>query len=298
MHKTHINSEKNKRASTSRFQLVGKGRSSACTGRLEPNSGKVFLVGAGPGDPELLTIKAYKLLQSADVVLYDSLISDDILAMIGPKVKRIHVGKRAHCHIASQSQINSQLVEHAQKGLRVVRLKGGDPFIFGRGGEELQELAKYQIPYEVVPGITAASGCASYAGIPLTHRDFAQSVRLVTAHQKEDETIDWKSLAAEKQTLVFYMGLLRNKVISDSLVANGLSSKTPVAVIENGTRNDQRVFVGQIGRLTELVEKNEIQMPALILVGEVVSLSKQLAWFKSNEEANIINESNVSAITA
>jgi len=298
MNKTHINSEKMKKASTTKFQLVGQGQSRVPNRLFVPNSGKVFLVGAGPGDPELLTLKAYKLLQSADVVFYDSLISDDILAMIGAKAKRIHVGKRAHRHIASQSQINNQLVEHAQKGLNVVRLKGGDPFIFGRGGEELQELAKHQIPYEVVPGITAASGCASYAGIPLTHRDFAQSVRLVTAHQKEGETIDWKSLAAEKQTLVFYMGLLRNKVISDSLVANGLNSTTPVAVIENGTRNDQRVLIGQIDRLTELVEENEIQMPALILVGEVVSLSKQLAWFKSNEETNIKNESNLSAITA
>lgn len=298
MNRTHINLETTERTSTSRFQLVGESGCNGFNSKLAAKSGKVFLVGAGPGDPELLTLKAYHLLQSADVVLYDSLISDDILAMIGPKAKRIHVGKRAHCHIASQTQINDQLVEHAQKGLTVVRLKGGDPFIFGRGGEELQELVKHQILYEVVPGITAASGCASYAGIPLTHRDFAQSVRLVTAHRKEDEAIDWQSLAAEKQTLVFYMGLMRNKVISDSLIANGLNSKTPVAVIENGTRKEQRVFVGQIDRLSELVEKNEIQMPALILVGEVVSLSKQLAWFNTEEAVSNLSESSVQALTA
>lgn len=246
--------------------------------------GKVYLVGAGPGDPDLLTLKAYRLLQTADVVLFDSLISKDILAMIGPQANQIHVGKRANCHIATQSEINRQLVTHARMGAMVVRLKGGDPFIFGRGGEELQVLVKNHIRYEVVPGITAASGCASYAGIPLTHRDFSQSVRLVTAHQKQRDTIDWQSLASENQTLVFYMGLLRNKLISDSLIKHGLNPKMPVAVIENGTRKNQRVFVGKIDQLEELVEKNNVQMPALILVGEVVALSEQLAWFESESE--------------
>jgi len=244
--------------------------------------GKVFLVGAGPGDPELLTLKAYRLLQSADVVLYDSLISDGILALIGTQANLIHVGKRAKCHIASQSKINQLLVDHAKQGLMVVRLKGGDPFIFGRGGEELQELVKHQIKFEVIPGITAASGCTSYAGIPLTHREYAQSVRLITAHQKEQETINWQSLAIEKQTLVFYMGLLRNKVISESLIKHGLPAKTPVAVVENGTRKEQRVLIGKIENLSELVEKNSIQMPALIIVGEVVSLASELSWFNSN----------------
>lgn len=251
--------------------------------------GKVYLVGAGPGDPELLTLKAFKLLQKADVVLYDSLISNDILEMIGSQAKLVHVGKRANCHLASQDQINQQLIEHAQQGLMVVRLKGGDPFIFGRGGEELQVLVANQISYEVVPGITAASGCASYAGIPLTHRDYAQSVRLITAHQKQQETIDWNSLAAEKQTLVFYMGLLRNKVISDSLIKHGLSAKTPVAIIENGTRENQRVFVGRIDQLSELVEEHNVLMPSLILVGEVVALSKQLSWFGTKQNGNIAN---------
>ncbi len=297
MNQTDINPETTQSILTSRFQLVGQSRSNDFNRQVIANAGRVFLVGAGPGDPELLTLKAYQLLQSADVIFYDSLISDEILAMIGPNVKRIHVGKRASCHIASQAQINSWLIEYAQKGLMVVRLKGGDPFIFGRGGEELQALNKHQIRFEVVPGITAASGCASYAGIPLTHRNFAQTVRLITAHQKEDETIDWQSLATEKQTLVFYMGLLRNKVISDSLVANGLSPKTPVAVIENGTRREQRVFIGQLDQLSELVEKNEIQMPALILVGEVVTLSKQLAWFNIDETAKNISEKRAQALT-
>lgn len=298
MNKTQHNSEIGGGVPNSRFKLVSQSWGEGYSKLPVTITGKVFLVGAGPGDPELLTIKAYKLLQSADVVLYDSLISDDILALIGPNAKCIHVGKRANSHIASQTQINNKLVEHAQKGMQVVRLKGGDPFIFGRGGEELQELVKHHIPYEVVPGITAASGCASYAGIPLTHRDYSQSVRLVTAHQKDDGVIDWKSLAAEKQTLVFYMGLLQNKVISDSLLVNGLNPKTPVAIIENGTRSDQRVFVGQIDRLSELVEENEIQMPALILVGEVVNLCKQFAWFKSDEAAKVSADSIMRVMSA
>ncbi len=281
-----------------KFRLVGYSEASPINDNKLKAAGKVYLVGAGPGDPELLTLKAYKLLQNAEVVLYDSLISDDILQMIGVKAELIHVGKRANCHIASQSQINQKLVEHAQKGSMVVRLKGGDPFIFGRGGEELQVLSDNQINYEVVPGITAASGCSSYAGIPLTHRDFAQSVRLITAHQKQQETIDWHSLAAEKQTLVFYMGLLRNKVISDSLIKHGLNAKTPVAVIENGTRENQRVLTGRLDQLSELVEENDIQMPSLILVGEVVALSKQLAWFNTTGEVKASTESAMRVLSA
>jgi len=241
--------------------------------------GKVFLVGAGPGDPELLTVKALKLLQKADVVLYDSLISDDILEMIRLDAMRVHVGKRANSHMTTQSEINRQLIKYARSGLIVVRLKGGDPLIFGRGGEELQALSEQKIPFEIVPGITAASGCASYAGIPLTHRDFSQSVRLVTAQQKASDQIDWVNLAIKKQTLVFYMGLLQNRTISESLIKNGLDSDTLVAIVENGTRENQRVITGRIVQLADLVEKNSIKMPALIIVGDVVGLSKQFAWY-------------------
>lgn len=241
--------------------------------------GKVYLVGAGPGDPELLTLKAYRLLQTADVILYDALISDEILDLVGKKTHKIYVGKRANAHHLNQIEINQLLVLHAKNGKSVVRLKGGDPFIFGRGGEELQALQQHQIPFEVIPGITAASGCASYAGIPLTHRDHAQSVQLVTAHQKDNAKVDWKALAKGQQTLVFYMGLMKNKQISHSLISNGLNPLTPVAVIENGTRNNQRVFTATISQLCELVKSNKLQMPALIIVGEVVALSKQLAWF-------------------
>jgi len=177
-------------------------------------AGEVFLVGAGPGDPDLLTIKAAKLLNTADVVLYDALISEDILSMVNDTAQKIHVGKRASCHFVSQAQTNQLLVKYAKQGKRVIRLKGGDPFIFGRGGEELQFLAEQHIPFQVVPGITAASGCTSYAGIPLTHRDFAQSVRLVTAHHKENGQVNWENLAQPNQTLVFYMGLMKNSVIS------------------------------------------------------------------------------------
>jgi len=243
-------------------------------------NGKVYLVGAGPGDPELITLKAYRLLQSADVVLYDALISDDILEMITDKAKRIDVGKRANSHMTEQVEINQQMVQLAKQGAKVIRLKGGDPFIFGRGGEECQYLRQHQVHFEVVPGITAASGCASYAGIPLTHRDYAQSVSLVTAHQKDGSNVNWSKLATEKQTIVFYMGLMKNQIISNSLIANGLKAGTPVAVVENGTRHNQRVFNGTIDQLSNLVKENNIQMPALIIVGEVATLSKNLSWFE------------------
>lgn len=241
--------------------------------------GTVSLVGAGPGDPELLTLKAYRLLQSTDVILYDALISNEILDLVGKNTVKVYVGKRANSHSYDQAEINNLLVKYAKMGKSVVRLKGGDPFIFGRGGEELEALERHQIPFIVVPGITAASGCASYAGIPLTHRDHSQSVHLVTAHQKGESTVDWKALARDQQTLVFYMGLIKNKKISDSLISHGLNPLTPVAVIENGTRENQRVFTATISQLCDIVEKNNISTPALIIVGEVVSLSKQLAWF-------------------
>ena len=264
----------------------------------KPNVGKVFLVGAGPGDPELLTLKAFRLISSADIVFYDSLISDEILKMIPRNAERVHVGKRAKKHLASQDEINQLLVDYASKGLRVVRLKGGDPFIFGRGGEELQELIKHNIQFEVVPGITAASGCASYAGIPLTHRDYSQSVVLVTAHQKDPASVNWQSMVADNQTLVFYMGILKNRVISSSLIAHGLDENTPVAVVERGTQINQRVVVGKLGQLSELVEGQSIEMPALIIVGKVVSLAEQLSWFTNSFEENELQRSHQLAANA
>jgi uroporphyrin-III C-methyltransferase len=264
----------------------------------KPNVGKVFLVGAGPGDPELLTLKAFRLISSADIVFYDSLISDEILKMIPRNAERVHVGKRAKKHLASQDEINQLLVDYAIKGLRVVRLKGGDPFIFGRGGEELQELIKHNIQFEVVPGITAASGCASYAGIPLTHRDYSQSVVLVTAHQKDPASVNWQSMVADNQTLVFYMGILKNRVISSSLIAHGLDENTPVAVVERGTQINQRVVVGKLGQLSELVEGQSIEMPALIIVGKVVSLAEQLSWFTNSFEENDLQPSHQLAANA
>ena len=264
----------------------------------KPNVGKVFLVGAGPGDPELLTLKAFRLISSADIVFYDSLISDEILKMIPRNAERVHVGKRAKKHLASQDKINQLLVDYAIKGLRVVRLKGGDPFIFGRGGEELQELFKHNIQFEVVPGITAASGCASYAGIPLTHRDYSQSVVLVTAHQKDPASVNWQSMVADNQTLVFYMGILKNRVISSSLIAHGLDENTPVAVVERGTQINQRVVVGKLGQLSELVEGQSIEMPALIIVGKVVSLAEQLSWFTNSFEENELQRSHQLAANA
>lgn len=249
--------------------------------------GKVYLVGAGPGDPELLTVKALKILQKADVVLYDSLISDEVLSLIRRDAKLVHVGKRAKCHTISQSQINQCLVDHARLEPVVVRLKGGDPFIFGRGGEELQALAKEGISYEVIPGITAAAGCASYAGIPLTHRDYTQSVRFITGHrQSNGKALDWQSLAKDEQTLVFYMGLTSHQAISENLIKHGLKQTMPVAVIENGTLKNQRVVVGQLSQLHSLVKQHEIKSPSLIVVGEVAALSNQLAWFQDNVQVS------------
>ncbi len=256
--------------------------------------GTVYLIGAGPGDPDLLTIKALKLLQKVDIVFYDSLVSQEVLELVRRDAKLVYVGKRAKYHSASQSEINQLLLDASKKYTRVIRLKGGDPFIFGRGGEELQILAKHQVSFEVVPGITAASGCASYSGIPLTHRDHSQSVHLVTAHQKNDDSsIDWNHLANKNQTLVFYMGLLKNQYLSEQLIKHGLKSSTPVAVIENGTRKNQRVVVGKISELSELVTRKNIKMPALIIVGDVVTLHKELSWFNlenSIESVELISE--------
>ena len=240
--------------------------------------GEVVLVGAGPGDPGLLTLHALRQMQQADVVVYDRLVSDEVMALVRRDAKRIFVGKQAGNHCVPQEGINQLLLDEAKKEQRVVRLKGGDPFIFGRGGEELETLVGSGIGFQVVPGITAASGCAAYAGIPLTHRDHAQSVRFVTAHGKGGaQDLDWPLLAKDKQTLVFYMGLSSCATIREQLLTHGKAGDTPVALIERGTQPSQRVIRGTLDQLPELAVG--VESPALIMVGSVVTLADQLAWF-------------------
>lgn len=247
--------------------------------------GHVALVGAGPGDPELLTLKALRLLQEADMVLHDRLVSEEIMALANPEARRLYVGKARSSHSVPQEGINQALVDWARAGHRVVRLKGGDPFIFGRGGEELETLAQAGIAFEVVPGITAASGCAAYAGIPLTHRDHAQSVRFVTGHLKNGGCdLEWPTLARPGQTLVFYMGLGSLATIRHELQAHGMSGDTPLALIEQGTTARQRVHVGTLETLPEgllkAIDTGDIRPPTLIVVGDVVSLHGRLEWFE------------------
>lgn len=248
---------------------------------LTPADGSVVLVGAGPGDPGLLTLKALRALNEADVILYDRLVSDDVMSLARRDADRVPVGKLpGENHHATQARIHALLVEHARAGRRVVRLKGGDAFIFGRGGEELEYLRAHGVRYEVVPGITAALACAAYAGIPLTHREHAQSVRLITAHCREDEdNLDWPALARERQTLAFYMGVGQLDLLTRRLLLHGRSAQTPFALIENGSRPEQRVLSGALDELPRLAALHGIRSPALLIVGEVAGLAPQLQWF-------------------
>jgi uroporphyrin-III C-methyltransferase len=247
-------------------------------------TGKVYLVGAGPGDPELLTLRAARLLGEADVVVYDHLVGAGVLALIGPGVERRYVGKERSHHSMSQDNINTLLVRLARQGRRVVRLKGGDPFVFGRGGEELQVLAHERVPFEVVPGVTAACGVASYAGIPLTHRDFAQSCTFVTGHLKDGScNLDWPALARPRQTVVIYMGLSGLAEICEQLVAHGLPADWPAAVVAQGTQREQRTVCATLSTLAQAVANEGLQSPSLTIVGEVVRLRSELAWFETRD---------------
>ena len=242
--------------------------------------GEVYLVGAGPGDPELLTLRALKLMQCADVALYDNLISPEVLDLLPPSTERVYVGKQRAKHTMRQEEINALLVRHAKAGRRVLRLKGGDPFIFGRGGEEIDTLSAHGIPFEVVPGITAALGVAAYAGIPLTHRDHAQSCLFVTGHLKDGSmALDWPALARPRQTLVVYMGLLGLPVLCAELVAHGMKATTPAAVVQQGTSDAQRVVTGTLKTLPQRAASAELHGPTLTIVGDVVRLRTRLNWF-------------------
>jgi len=248
------------------------------TGPLE---GEVYLVGAGPGDPDLLTFKALRLMQQADIIIYDRLVSHAILNMARRDAEMIYVGKAKDDHSVPQDQINQLLVDLAKQGKRVCRLKGGDPFIFGRGGEEIDRLAQANVNFQVVPGITAASGCASYSGIPLTHRDYAQSVVFITGHLKDGTlNINWQPLVQENQTIVFYMGLTAINEIRTQLINHGMSQDMPAALVEQGTTRNQRVHRGTISTLPDIVNESNVRAPTLIIIGKVVELRDHLDWYE------------------
>jgi len=246
--------------------------------------GEVYLVGAGPGDPDLLTFRALRLMQQADVVVYDRLVAKPILEMTCKDAERIYVGKERDKHAMRQEEINKCLAKLAKQGKRVLRLKGGDPFIFGRGGEEIDTLAEEGVPFQVVPGITAAAGCASYSGIPLTHRDYAQSVTFVTGNLKDGSVnLNWNQLSQPNQTVVFYMGLQGMQIIFSSLIEHGVSPDMPAALIQQGTTPMQKVITGTLSSLPEIVKAEQPKPPTLIIVGEVVQLQEKLSWYQSPE---------------
>ncbi|WP_217424683.1 uroporphyrinogen-III C-methyltransferase [Nitrogeniibacter mangrovi] len=253
-----------------------------------PASGQVSLVGAGPGDPELLTLRAARLISTADAVVYDHLVGADILGLIRDDAERIYVGKEAGNHTLPQEQINQLLVRLAQAGRQVVRLKGGDPFIFGRGGEEIEELVEAGVAFEVVPGITAASGISAYAGIPLTHRDHAQSCTFATGHLKNGTAnLDWRSLARPNQTVVIYMGVGALPEIARQLIAHGVPADMPAAAVQNGTRADQQTVVATLQSLPAALKAAGLKPPCLLIIGTVVTLHERLGWFEQAASTSI-----------
>lgn len=273
---------------------VQAGDTAAATEQLEQlldakpePEGEVYVIGAGPGDPELLTLKALQLMQQADVVVYDYLVSDEIMDLVRRDADLVCVGKRLGDHSVPQEDTNQMLVNFAKQGKKVCRIKGGDPFIYGRGGEEVQVLAANNVNYQIVPGITAAAGCSAYAGIPLTHRDHAQAIQFVTGHCKKDgQELDWQSLAKPNQTLAIYMGVIKSPHIQAQLLKHGRGADTPVAIIENGTRKNQRVVTGKLGELADLIERHSIISPALLIIGEVASLHEELHWFGTKAQTS------------
>ncbi len=245
-------------------------------------TGEVYLVGGGPGDPDLLTFKALRMMQQADVVLYDRLVSDGVLNLLRKDVEKIYVGKERDKHVVHQLDINKLLINLAKQGKKVCRLKGGDPFIFGRGGEEIEELAENNIPFQVVPGITAASGCASYSGIPLTHRDYSQSCRFITGNLKDGTmNLPWHELVVENQTLIVYMGLSGAKYLASKLIEHNMRGNIAVALIEKGTTKEQKVYTTTLNELSNLVDKQTIHAPTIIIIGDVVKLRDKLNWYNN-----------------
>jgi len=256
--------------------------------------GKVYLVGAGPGDPELITVKGLKCIQEADVILYDRLINKQLLTYAKPHADLIYCGKLPNYHTMKQETINYFLVKLAKKGKIVVRLKGGDPFIFGRGGEEAQALAKHKIEFEIVPGITSGIAAAAYAGIPVTHRDFSSSVAFITGHKREDreEEIKWRNLATGIDTIAIYMGVANLPYIREQLLKYGKSPSTPLAIVQWGTLSIQKTVVATLGTVLDVIKKQPIENPSMVIIGEVVHLREKISWFESISEKqySLVNE--------
>ncbi len=247
----------------------------------EDHQGEVYLVGGGPGEPDLLTFRALRLMQQADVVLFDRLVSPSIVDLVNQDAERIYVGKQRSNHSLPQQEINQLLVDLAKQGKHVLRLKGGDPFIFGRGGEEIELLTENHIPFQIVPGITAASGCSTYAGIPLTHRDYAQSCLFITGHLKDGSmNLNWQALVQPQQTLAVYMGTHGLDILSRELISHGMASDTPAAIIQQGTTEQQNVYTSTLAILPDMPKQFDIKPPSMIIIGEVVKLREKLAWFE------------------